>query len=566
MADAAENAVGQEQKTTSMKTVVTASAAGTAFEWYDFFLYVPLVAILQKMFFAGLNEATATLFALLSFAIGFAFRPIGALIFGRIGDRIGRKATFLVTMMLMGVSTFAIGLLPTYGQVGILAPLLFIGLRILQGLALGGEWGGAAIYIVEHVATEKRGLTSSWLGGSAAFGLGGALLVVLITRTVTGEAAFAEWAWRIPFLFSAALLGISMWIRLRLHESPVFAKMRAEGRRSEHPYRESFLHIPTLKIVLLSLFGIMIAQGAVWYLVFFYGQSFLEGMIKVDPKITNFIMLALTAVSVPMYLFFGWLSDRVGRKPVMLSGIIVILLTVFPGFHLLERFGNPALSQAQATSPVVVIADPANCSLQFDPVGKAQFTSGCDIAKSILAKQGVSYDNEAAPVGAPAQVRVGTVSVASPGGENLQQAAIAALRTDTQTKLTTALRGAGYPEKADPGQTNPFGLFFVLFVLAIGATALYGPQAAALVEMFPARVRYTALSLPYHIGTGWVGGFLPAAAFAIVTTTGDIYAGLWYPFIFAAIAAVVMALFFKETRGRPLDEEDAAVEGPMGPG
>lgn len=544
-----------EKKPASMTTVVAASAAGTAFEWYDFFLYVPLVAILQKTFFAGLNDVTATIFALGSFAIGFAFRPIGALIFGRIGDRIGRKATFLVTMILMGVSTFAIGLLPSHAQVGILAPLLFIGLRILQGLALGGEWGGAAIYIVEHVAKDKRGVMASWLGASAAFGLGGALLVVLITRTVLGEEAFAAWGWRIPFLFSAALLGVSLWIRLKLHESPVFQKMRDEGRRSEKPYVESFLQWKNLKIVLLSLFAIMIAQGAVWYAVFFYAQSFLESMIKVQASTVNLLMLCLTAASVPMYLFFGWLSDRIGRKPVMLAGILLMLVAYFPVFHALERFGNPALSTAQEKAPVTVVADPADCSVQFDPVGKSQFKTGCDIAKSILAKQGVSYTNVAAPAGATAVVKVGLTEVVSPGGVELPPPELSALRTGAEARITTTLRGAGYPEKADPAATNPVALFLLLLVLATGATALYGPQAAALVEMFPARVRYTALSLPYHIGTGWVGGFLPATAFAIVTTKGDIYAGLWYPFVFTAIAAVVMFFFLKESRGRPLDDE-----------
>jgi MFS family permease len=388
---------------------------------------------------------------------------------------------------------------------------------------------------------------------------------VLITRTALGEEVFAKWGWRIPFLFSAFLLAISLWIRLRLHESPVFAKMRAEGRRSEHPYRESFAHWPNVKLVLLALFGIMIAQGAVWYTTFFYGQSFLEGMIKVDPKTTNALMLFLTAISVPMYLFFGWLSDRIGRKPVMLAGIVIMLIAYFPAFHMLEKFGNPALSAAQEKAPVSVVADPADCNLQFDPVGKAQFASSCDIAKSILAKQGVSYTNKAAP-GASAQVQVGSLTVPSPGGLNLPKPELGKLRADTTAKVTAALREAGYPAKAEPTQTNAIALFLVLLVLCTGATALYGPQAAALVEMFPARVRYTALSLPYHIGTGWIGGFLPAAAFAIVTTQGDIYAGLWYPFIFTAISAVVMLFFLKETRGRPLEDTGAAPDGPVGPG
>lgn len=537
---------------TSMVTVVAASAAGTAFEWYDFFLYAPLAAIMSKIFFSGLDDTTAFIFALGAFAVGFAFRPIGALIFGRIGDRIGRKATFLVTMALMGLSTFAIGLLPTYAQVGVASPLMFVGLRVLQGLALGGEWGGAAIYIVEHVAPNRRGVSSSWLGGSAAFGLCGALLAVLAARTLTGEAAFAAWGWRIPFLFSAVLLGISIWIRLKLHESPVFAQMKAEGQRSERPYAESFLHWPNLKTVILSLFAVMIAQGAVWYAVFFYGQTFLEQTVKVAPATTNNILLWLTLLSVPFYIGFGALSDRIGRKPVMLFGIVLMTLVYFPAFHQLMKAGNPALNEAQERAPVTVIADPADCSVQFDPIGKSQFKTSCDIAKSTLTRAGVSYRNEAAPAGTLAAIRIGQAVTPSLDASRLTGAALAAAKKQAQDRITAALRAAGYPEKADPARVDVVQIFLVLCVLMIGATALYGPQAAALVEMFPARVRYTALSLPYHIGTGWVGGFLPATAFAIVTATGDVYAGLWYPFVFTLVAVICMALFFRETRGRDL--------------
>lgn len=542
---------GIPRKETSIRTVVVASAAGTAFEWYDFFLFVPMAAIMSRVFFSGLDPTAAYIFALGAFAVGFAFRPLGALIFGRVGDRIGRKATFLVTMSLMGISTFLIGFLPTYAQVGIMSPLMFIGLRILQGLALGGEWGGAAIYIVEHAPLKKRGVAASWLGGSAAFGLAGALIVVLITRALLGVEAFDSWGWRIPFLISAFLLAISIWIRLKLHESPVFAKLKDEGRRSEAPYRESFAHWPNLKLVLLALFAIMIAQGAVWYTVFFYASTFLEQTVKVAPQTKDLVVLIATAVSVPLYVFFGWLSDRIGRKTVMLGGIVLMIVAYFPAFHMLERLGNPALSAAREANPVTVVADPADCSFQFDPVGQSQFSTACDIAKSTLARAGVSYANEEAPAGSLAVVRVGDTVVESASAED--PAALAAVRAEVQARIMAALREAGYPERADPAQTNTPGLIAVLLVLTIGATALYGPQAAALVEMFPARVRYTALSLPYHIGTGWVGGFLPATAFAIVAATGDIYAGLWYPFVFTLHAAIVMTVFLREMRGRDLN-------------
>jgi len=541
------------EKPANMALVVAASAAGTAFEWYDFFLFVPLAAILSRTFFAGLNETASYVFALGAFAVGFAFRPLGALIFGRIGDRVGRKGTFLITMSLMGFSTFAVGLLPGYAQAGIAAPVLFIVLRVLQGLALGGEWGGAAIYIAEHVEPERRGQMGAWLGGSAAFGLGGALLAVLAVRSLVGEEAFAGWGWRVPFLISAFLLAISVWIRLKLQESPVFARIKEEGARSERPYVESFLQWENLKRVLIALFAIMIAQGAVWYLGFFYASFFMETVIKVDGATVNMVMLALVAVSVPLYIAFGALSDRIGRKPVMLFGMVLTLVATFPGFHLLTRFGNPELDAAATRAPVVVIADPAECSLQFDPVGKSQFRTSCDIAKSTLAGAGVSYRNEAAPAGSIAQVRVGDVVVASASGAGLETKELAALKTEVGGRIRAALQAAGYPAKADVGRTNAIALFAVLMVFCIGATALYGPQAAALVELFPTRIRYTALSLPYHIGTGWVGGFLPATVFAMVAASGDIYFGLWYPAVFTGLAALCTIFFLPETRGRDLN-------------
>lgn len=550
-ADAVRPAATDRQP--SMLAVVTASSAGTAFEWYDFFLFVPLATIISKTFFAALDPAMAYIFALGAFAVGFAFRPLGALIFGRIGDRLGRKATFLATMIIMGVSTFAIGLLPTYEAVGVLAPALLLVIRVLQGLALGGEWGGAAIYIVEHADPRRRGLMSSWLAASAAFGLGGALLAVLVTRTLLGEVAFEAWGWRVPFLFSAVMLAISIWIRLKLHESPVFLRLKAEGARSERPYLESFGQWTNLRRVLTVLFGIMIAQGAVWYMVFFYLPAFMEKTLRVAPETVNLLALTSVGASVPLYVLFGWLSDRIGRKPVMLGGMLLCLAATFPGFHMLSRATNPALVAASTETPVVVAADPADCSVQFDPVGKTRFRSSCDIAKSTLAAAGIPYTNVAAPNGAVAEVRVAGERIAAPRGADLEGAALEAATTTFSRAVSTALQGAGYPTRADPKRID-LGLAFAMMLLfTAGATALYGPQAAALVELFPTRIRYTAMSLPYHVGTGWVGGFLPATVFAIVAATGDIYAGLWYPIGFT-LAAVVVAFFaLPETSGRPLD-------------
>ncbi len=537
----------------NMGLVVTASAAGTAFEWYDFFLFVPLATIISKVFFAGLNDTAAYIFALLSFAAGFATRPLGALIFGRIGDRIGRKATFLITISLMGAATFAVGLLPTYGQVGVVAPVLFIVLRMLQGIALGGEWGGAAIYIAEHSPIARRGYMTSWIGTSAAFGLGGALVVVLVTRTALGEPSFSTWGWRIPFMLSAVLLGISIWIRMTLHESPVFQGLRDRGERSTSPYRDAFGRWSSLKWVLIALGSMMVAQGAIWYAAFFYAQTFIEKIVKVAPETVNAVMIAVVVCSAPLYVFFGWLSDKVGRKVVMVCGMVLTTAALYPGFHWIVQAGNPALAQAAITSPVVVIADPATCSLQFDPVGKAQFKTSCDIAKSVLTNAGVTYKNAAAPAGAVASVRVGQTVVPSAEGSAADPKTLKGLKAGVETKLKAALKAAGYPAKADPARTNAIGIFLVMMLFTVGATALYGPQAACMSELFPTRIRYTALSLPYHIGTGWVGGFLPATAYALVAATGDIYFGLWYPIVGAVSAILVSIFFLPETRGRDLN-------------
>lgn len=543
-----------EDKPASMRTVVLASSAGTAFEWYDFFVFGTLATVIGKNFFAELGDTAGTLAALGLFGAGFFFRPLGALIFGRIGDKAGRKGAFLITVILMGAATFAIGLLPTYAQAGWVAPLLLILMRIIQGTALGGEYGGAAIYVAEHAPDNQRGAMTGWIQTSAAFGLLGALLVILAARTILGEDAFVAWGWRIPFLVSVGLLGVSIWMRLKLSESPSFKKLKDAGEESKHPFREAFGQWKNLKLVLLALVALMFAQGAVWYTTFFYLPVFLERFLKVEPKTVNMLVMTATAVSAPLYVFFGWLSDKVGRKWVLWFGMTLALVAFFPAFHQMARFANPALAEAEQRMPVTVIADPAACNLQFDPVGKAVFTSSCDIAKSALANAGVSYVNRAGPAGAVARVEVGSAQVPSIEGGALDKAALKAAKTDFETRLKAALAAADYPAKADPARMNLAGVFAVLMIFVIGATALYGPQASALVELFPTRVRYTALSLPYHVGTGWVGGFVPFTAFAIVTATGDIYAGLWYPFVFTLISVVATLFLWPETRGRSLDD------------
>ncbi|MDP1737375.1 MAG: MFS transporter [Caulobacter sp.] len=539
---------------TSMRTVVLASSAGTAFEWYDFFVFGTLASIIGKNFFSELSDTAGVLAALALFGAGFFFRPLGALIFGRIGDKSGRKGAFLITVILMGAATFAIGLLPTYAMAGPLAPLLLILMRIIQGTALGGEYGGAAIYVAEHSPPGKRGAMTGWIQTSAAFGLFGALIVILVARTTLGEEAFLAWGWRIPFLVSIGLLGISIWMRLKLSESPSFQKLKDAGEQAEHPFREAFGQWKNLKLVLLALVAIMFAQGAVWYCAFFYLPVFLERFLKVGPSTVNMLVMAAVAVSAPLYVFFGWLSDKVGRKWVLWFGMTLALVAFFPAFHQMARFANPALAEAEQRTPVTVVADPAACTLQFDPVGKAVFVTSCDIAKSALANAGVSYVNEAGPAGQVARVDIGAAGVLSVEGGALDKAGLKAAKADFETRLKAALAGAGYPAKADPARIDLFGVFGILLIFVVAATALYGPQASTLVELFPTRVRYTALSLPYHVGTGWVGGFVPFTAFAIVTATGDIYAGLWYPFVFTLISVVATLFLLPETRGRSLDD------------
>jgi MFS family permease len=537
----------------SLRTVVVASAAGTAFEWYDFFVFGSLATVIARHFFADAGETVAYILALLTFGLGFIVRPLGALVFGWFGDRTGRKTTFLVTITVMGVATVAIGLLPDYGQIGLAAPILLLIMRVLQGFALGGEYGGAAIYVAEHSPPKKRGLLTGWIQTTAAFGLIGALAVILITRRVVGVEAFDEWGWRIPFLLSALLLAVSLWIRLKLNESPAYQRMEEEGGERRAPYREAFFQWGNGRFVLIALFGIMIAQGAVWYCGYFYTRFFMERVLKVDTNTVDQLVLMVTVASAGLYVFFGWLSDRVGRKPVMLFGMVLALVAFFPGFHALTKAANPALAEAQAAAPVTVVADPATCALQFDPIGKAAFTSSCDIAKSVLSNAGVSYGNADAIPGSVAMVRVGGTEIASVEGAGMDAAALKTARAAVETRIKAALVEAGYPARADPARINMPLVFGILMIFMVAATALYGPQAAALVELFPTRVRYTAMSLPYNIGTGWVGGLLPAASFALVAWSGNIYFGLWYSVGFTALAAVVALIWLPETKGRDLD-------------
>jgi MFS family permease len=468
------------------------------------------------------------------------------------GDRVGRKATFLTTVTLMGGATFLIGLLPTYEQAGIIAPILLIFLRICQGTALGGEYGGAAIYVAEHAPDHKRGAATGWIQSSASFGLLAALLIIVATRTAVGEQAFASWGWRIPFLVSIILLGISVWMRLKLSESPHFTKLREDGEVSKAPLREAFADRQNLKRVMIAFFAIMCAQGAVWYYTFFYMQVFLEKSLGLPGATKDMLLIAMTVVSAPLYVFFGWLSDRVGRKPVMLGGMLLALALYFPASHWIAKAANPTLVAAQQATPVVVETDLATCTAQFDPTGTAKFTSACDIAKSSLVNRGVAYSTRAS---SDSQTRViaGNQSAPIAGGDGLTEAELKALKKQSSDAINAELAAAGYPASADPAQANMPMLIAILLLFVVAATALYGPQAAALVEMFPTRIRYTAMSLPYHVGTGWVGGFLPVTSFAIVALTGDIYAGLWYAVAFTAVSAITTILFLKETRGKPLE-------------
>ena len=531
--------------TRDARRVILASSLGTVFEWYDFYLYGSLAAIISRQFFSGVNPTAAFIFALLAFAAGFAVRPFGALVFGRLGDLVGRKHTFLVTIVLMGVSTFVVGILPTYATIGIAAPVTLIVLRLLQGLALGGEYGGAATYVAEHAPHGSRGAYTSWIQTTATLGLFLSLLVITTCRIVLGTEAFEAWGWRIPFLVSLLLLGVSVWIRLKLDESPVFKAMKAEGTLSKAPLTESFAKWPNLKIVLLALFGLTAGQAVVWYTGQFYTLFFLTQTLKVDPQTANILVAVSLLLGTPFFVVFGSLSDRIGRKPIILLGCALAALTYFPLFKALTHYANPALESAQARAPVVVLADPAECSVQFNPVGTSRFTSSCDVAKAALVARGVPYRNEATVAGSVAEVRVGAVSVVS-FDATAQDAT--ERRASFTAALGAALTDAAYPVMADPAGIDKPMVVFVLWILVIYVTLVYGPIAAMLVEMFPTRIRYTSMSLPYHIGNGWFGGFLPTTAFAIVAAKGNIYAGLWYPVVIASMTFVVGALFLRETK------------------
>ncbi len=554
MSDVAAAGTIPETDPKKMRLVIVASSAGTIFEWYDFFVYGSLTTIMAAHFFSGLPDAQALIFSLLTFSVGLVVRPFGALVFGKIGDSQGRKGAFLITISMMGLATFAIGLLPTAAQIGIAAPALLIFLRILQGFALGGEYGGAAIYVAEHAKRNGRGAATAGIQSAAAFGLVGALGVILLTRTIMGEEAFREWGWRIPFLVSIGLLGISLWIRLKLEESPAFQKMKDEGGASRAVFRESFFEWRNLKIVLLALFGLMMAQGVSWYATHFYAPVFIERTLKLDQRTVNELMIIVVLISAPLYIFFAWLSDRVGRKPIMLFGMVLFTLACFPAFHLLTRAVNPSLDTAALSAPVVVAADPADCSFQLDLTGGArQFATSCDIAKGALANAGVNYTTVPAPSGLAAQVRIGdSIVVESVSAVGLSMAETRTMRAAFETRLKAALADAGYPTSADPAQFDFWLALGVLVVLVVAATALYGPQAAALVELFPTRIRYTAMSLPYNVGTGWFGGLLPPTVFAISTATGNIYAGLWFPVIVTGLAALIFLLFWPETKDRDI--------------
>ncbi len=565
------------------KKVIFASSLGTVFEWYDFYLYGSLAAIIAKQFFSGLDEGSAFIFALLAFAAGFIVRPFGAIFFGRLGDMIGRKYTFLVTILIMGSSTFFVGILPNYAAWGAAAPIILIALRLLQGLALGGEYGGAATYVAEHAPHGKRGAYTSWIQTTATLGLFLSLMVILGTRTAIGEEAFADWGWRVPFIVSILLLAVSVYIRMSMNESPAFAKMKAEGKTSKAPLSESFGEWKNLKIVILALVGLTAGQAVVWYSGQFYALFFLTQALKVDGPTANVMIAISLIIGTPFFIVFGALSDKIGRKPIILAGCFLAAVTYFPVFTALTKAANPDLAAAQAAAKVTVTADPAECSFQFNPTGTKKFTSSCDIAKQKLASASVSYDNLVAPAGQAAVIKVGDTEVttvvtpediaaAKTAAEAKLEAlnaadpkdpkAIAAASASVKAlsgektakdatfsgKLSAALKAAGYPAKADMAKFDKVSVVIILTYLVILVTMVYGPIAAMLVEMFPTRIRYTSMSLPYHIGNGWFGGLLPTTAFAIVAQTGNMYNGLWYPIIIAGATVVIGGLFIKETK------------------
>jgi len=542
------------------KKVIFASSLGTVFEWYDFYLYGSLAAIIAKQFFSGLDPSAAFIFALLAFAAGFIVRPFGALVFGRLGDMIGRKYTFLVTILIMGVSTFVVGLLPSYASIGVAAPVILIVLRMLQGLALGGEYGGAATYVAEHAPMGRRGAYTSWIQTTATLGLFLSLMVILGTRTAIGEAEFADWGWRVPFLVSILLLAISVWIRLSMSESPAFQKMKSEGKTSKAPLSESFGQWKNLKIVILALVGLVAGQAVVWYSGQFYALFFLQNVLKVDGSTANILVAVSLIIGTPFFVVFGTLSDKIGRKPIIMAGLALAVVTYFPLFGALTEAANPKLAAAQKTAKITVTVDPAQCSFQGSPIARdVDFTSSCDISKRSLAQASASYET-IERAGQQAVIQIGDKTINAPtgvltaGGHKFDDAsgkAIAAFKKD----IAEAMKAAGYPPKADP---IPFGsgawwkVVAILSILVIYVTMVYGPIAAMLVELFPTRIRYTSMSLPYHIGNGWFGGLMPTIAFAMVAQNGNIYHGLWYPITIAAVTFVIGMIFVRETKDRDI--------------
>ncbi len=577
--------------TAEEKKVIFASSLGTVFEWYDFYLYGSLAAIIAKQFFSGLDEGSAFIFALLAFAAGFIVRPFGAIFFGRLGDMIGRKYTFLVTILIMGVSTFIVGVLPNYASIGVAAPVILICLRLLQGLALGGEYGGAATYVAEHAPAGQRGAYTAWIQTTATLGLFLSLMVILGTRTIIGEEAFADWGWRVPFLVSVIMLIISVYIRLSMNESPAFVKMKAEGKTSKAPLSESFGQWKNLKIVILALFGLVMGQAVVWYSGQFYALFFLTQALKVDGATANIMVAISLIIGTPFFVIFGSLSDKIGRKPLILAGCLLAVVTYFPVFKALTKAANPDLYAAQQSAQVTVTADPAECSFQFNPTGTKKFTSSCDIAKQRLAGASVSYENIAAPAGTPAVIKVGetvvnvkysaediaaakakaeeklaALNAAEPKDAKAIEAATKSVKdlsnektagaTLLSSNLGAALKAANYPAKADMAKFDKVTVIIILTYLVLLVTMVYGPIAAMLVEMFPTRIRYTSMSLPYHIGNGWFGGLMPTTAFAIVAQTGNMYNGLWYPIIIAGVTVVIGGLFVKETKDNDIYADD----------
>jgi MFS family permease len=529
------------------RKVLIASSLGTMFEWYDFFLAGALAAEISKNIFSGVNPQAAFIFTLLSFAAGFAVRPFGALVFGRIGDMVGRKYTFLVTMGLMGLATFVIGLLPGYASIGIAAPITFVLMRMLQGLALGGEYGGAVIYVAEHSRNEERGEKTSWIQSTAALGLLLSLAIILPTRSLLSESEFLVWGWRVPFLLSIILLSISLWVRSRLEESPEFRRMKQEGAISKAPLSEAFLSWPNLKLVLISLFGMVMGQAVVWYAGQFYTMFFLTQTLKVDGGTANLLVIVATVLTTPLYVVFGKLSDRVGRKPVFLTGCLLATIFFFPLFKLLTHYANPALEAAQKAAPITILANPAECGFQFNPTGTSKFTSSCDIARAAITKAGLNYGNVAEAGDATARVKIGDTIVQAYSGLDSSAATKA---KEFESAIAQALKSSGYTVgPADKSRIDKPMTIFVIVLLMVFGTMTYGPIAAMLVETFPSRIRYTALSFPYHLGVGWFGGFLPATSFAISASTGDIYAGLWYPVVLAGTCFVICLLLVRETKG-----------------